>query len=520
MWYTNKYAKVGGQGLIRFADESANEETQFTHFEPYDAHTVFPCFDQPDIKATWIVSTITPPEWFVFSNEEVQTQMETVDSAPLELSQCFPQTKLESPAVVRVFKQSPLISTYLFAVAAGPFKIYADHYGNLPLRIAVRNSNASIMDPMAASLFDITKKGIRYFEDFFGVKYAFDKYDQVFVPGMLFGGMENVTCVILSELLFRIEAGASSSFTYNSLVITVLHELCHHWFGDLVTLRWWDDLWLNEGFATFMSYYSLERDPAFEANKLASLQFYMQKYIAYGTDERGAGHPIIMKMQKTGDTKELFDNITYHKGAAVLWQLLNYVGEEAFRKGLHVYLEKCRFGNAELKDLLDCIEAAAKGGIDIEYWAQEWLHTCGVNVLMPIITIEDGIVTQLIIQQSSLGTPEEYYRNHRIDIAFVYRTTGATEIIKDVAVEPTECTVVESVVGKEAPSGILLNYGDKTYALVQLDAASIQFFKYYVHFMNDLYGRYLLAYYCSWMNSKGLMSSADYSVFHPYLGLQ
>jgi len=522
VWYENNYANVGEQGLIKFVDKMTNEQTQFTHFEPYDAHMVFPCFDQPDIKATWIVATITPPEWSVISNEDIEVEHETTESAPLELSQHFPQTTLTSPSIVRIFKQSPLISTYLFAVAAGSFKIYTDHYGNVPLRLAVRNSTVSRISSLVGSIFDVTKKGMKYFEDFFDVKYPFKKYDQVFVPGMLFGGMENVTCVILSELILPGSLGTSWKFAYDTLVDVILHELCHHWFGNLVTLEWWEDLWLNEGFATFMSYYCLEKDPQFESNKLASLQFYMQKYTAYGTEERKAGHPIVMKMGKTGDTSELFDNITYNKGAAVLWQLLNIVGEKAFREGLHAYLEKHKFSNAKLKDLLNSILSAAKAHkveIDIEYWAQQWLHTTGVNVLMAIVSIENGIVKEFIVQQDSFGGEEEYYRQHCIDIGLFYGTTGTVEIIKDVAIEATEYTLIESLTGKPAPSAILLNYNDKTYALVQLDSASIEFFKHYIHTMNDLYARYLLANYCSWMHYKGLMDYATYEIFHPYLGL-
>ncbi len=512
---------MGGQGFIRYLDPNNGEETQFTHFEPYDAHMVFPCFDQPDIKATWTVTTLSPPEWTVISNGEEEQRSETASLTP-ELAVKFPSPTPALPCTLRKFRRSPLISTYLCAVIAGQFTVYSDIHEKIPLRILVRNSAVPLIESRIKELLEVTKRGFKFFEWFFGVPYAFPKYDQAFVPAMIFGGMENVGCVTLSEMTIKQNFYGVTKFGHEMLVYSMLHELCHHWFGDLVTLRWWDDLWLNEGFASFMGYYCVRKAEGLEKYRVSLLQFYMQKYIAYGTDERKGGHPVVMEMKTTSSTKDLFDNITYNKGAAVLEQLFSIVGEEAFRDGLRLYLEKYKFGNADLSDMLKCVQIAAekrKVQLDFPYWAEQWLHTVGANVLLPQFKCSDGLITEFIVQQISVGTEEEYYRSHLIDIALIYGDGFDVVLVPNVSIEATEDTMVDAIIGRPEPAAVVLNWGDKTYAITQFDPVSVAYLKGHMHKMTDPYNRYMVAYSSSRMQANQLMSNEDYMCFHPYLGL-
>jgi len=513
---------MGNQGLIKFIDPLSYEETQFTHFEPYDAHMVYPCFDQPDIKSFFAFTTVSPAEWTVISNENYIEKYETNEYSPLELAQYFPNATIPAKMVIQKFSPTMKISSYLTAVVAGNFKIYEDKYNTVPLRFLVRYSQAYLVESRIPEFFRVTKQGFKFFESFFNIKYAFSKYDQVFVPGMLFGGMENVGCVTLSEVSLRQPTIGAQKFGHDTLVYSLLHELCHHWFGDLVTLKWWEDLWLNEGFASYMGYYCIDKGEGFDDYRLSMLQFYMQKYVAYGTDERKASHPIVMEMKNTGATKDLFDNITYNKGAAVLAQLLAIVGESAFKEGLHIYLSKYQFSNAELADLLNSIQIAAtkqKIDIDITYWAEQWLHTAGTCVFKPLYKSEDGKITEFIVQQVSLGGTEEYYRTHLIDIALCYGEEFKVEVIENCMLEATELVNIEKIIGKQAPDAVILNYNDKTYGLTQFDENSIKYLKSHIHKMSNPFARYLVASSCSWMTSNGLLSKEDYKAFHPYMGL-
>ena len=445
-----------GEGLHRFVDPVDNETYLYTQFESADARRMYACFEQPDLKATFQLTVTAPDHWQVISN------------APTPA----PEPAGEGTATW-VFEPTPPMSTYITALVAGPYYVVRDEYvgpnGTYPLGIYCRASLAEYLDP--DDIFTLTKQGFAFFEEQFGVPYAFTKYDQLFVPEFNAGAMENAGCVtFLEDFVFRSRVTQAA---YEQRANTILHEMAHMWFGDLVTMKWWDDLWLNESFAEWASHHANVHATRFpEAwTTFANLR----KAWAYRQDQLPSTHPIAADMVDLDAVRVNFDGITYAKGASALRQLVAWVGEEEFLAGLHEYFGKHAWGNTELKDLL--VELEATSGRDLSQWTREWLQTSGVNLLRPVVTVnDDNTYASVEIIQEPPSAPEgiePVLRSHRVGIGLYDVDGDALTLRERFEVDVVgQRTGIDRLIGQRRADLLLLNDGDLTFAKVRLDEDS------------------------------------------------
>ncbi|MFJ2781486.1 MULTISPECIES: aminopeptidase N [unclassified Kitasatospora] len=445
-----------GEGLHRFTDPVDGETYLYTHYEPADARRVFADFEQPDLKAPFTFTVAAPAAWDVRSNAVHERVTD------------------EGAARVWEFAPTQPISTYLTAVVAGPYHVARDHYSRvlpdgttleIPLSALCRKSLAPYFD--ADEILGVTKLGLDFFHEEFDYPYPFGKYDQAFVPEYNIGAMENPGCVTFrEEFIFRSRV---TDAAYESRANVILHEMAHMWFGDLVTMRWWDDLWLKESFADFMGSYALIG--ARTRYSGAWVTFANQrKAWAYRQDQFPTTHPITADIRDLEDAKLNFDGITYAKGASVLKQLVAYAGSEAFFEGARRYFKRHAFGNTELTDLLDILEETS--GRDLKSWAATWLQTAGVNSLTPQVTVDsEGRITELALLQDG-----ETLRPHRIAVGLYDRDADGTLVRTErIELDVTGArTVVAEAVGRARPALVLLNDDDLTYCKIRFDAESLE----------------------------------------------
>ncbi|HWF28785.1 MAG TPA: aminopeptidase N [Mycobacterium sp.] len=439
-----------GEGLHRFVDPVDDETYLYSQFETADAKRMFACFDQPDLKATFAVQVTAPTHWKVISNGATTSAENGVHS----------------------FATTLRMSTYLVALIAGPYAewkdAYTDEHGEIPLGIYCRASLAQHMD--AERLFTQTKQGFGFYHKNFGLPYAFGKYDQLFVPEFNAGAMENAGAVtFLEDYVFRSKVTRAS---YERRAETVLHEMAHMWFGDLVTMTWWDDLWLNESFATFASV--LCQSEATEFTEAWTTFATVEKSWAYRQDQLPSTHPIAAEIPDLAAVEVNFDGITYAKGASVLKQLVAYVGLEHFLAGLRDYFRTHAYGNATFDDLLAALEKAS--GRDLSNWGQQWLKTTGLNTLRADFDIDaDGKFTRFVVQQSGAAPGAGETRVHRLAIG-IYDDDGAGKLLRvhrgELDVDGPE-TEVPALVGVSRGKLILVNDDDLTYCSLRLDAQSL-----------------------------------------------
>ena len=442
-----------GEGLHRFVDPVDDETYLYSQFETADAKRMFACFDQPDLKATFTVRVTAPKHWKVISNGATTSAENGVHS----------------------FATTPRMSTYLVALIAGPYAewkdAYTDEHGEIPLGIYCRASLAQHMD--AERLFTQTKQGFGFYHKNFGLPYAFGKYDQLFVPEFNAGAMENAGAVtFLEDYVFRSKVTRAS---YERRAETVLHEMAHMWFGDLVTMTWWDDLWLNESFATFASV--LCQSEATEFTEAWTTFATVEKSWAYRQDQLPSTHPIAAEIPDLAAVEVNFDGITYAKGASVLKQLVAYVGLEHFLAGLRDYFRIHAYGNATFDDLLAALEKAS--GRDLSNWGQQWLKTTGLNTLRADFDVDaNGKFTRFVVQQGGAAPGAGETRVHRLAIG-IY-DDDVSEPGKLVRVHREELDVagpeteVPALVGVSRGKLILVNDDDLTYCSLRLDAQSLQ----------------------------------------------
>ncbi len=426
----------------------------YSQFETADAKRMFACFDQPDLKATFDVSVTAPESWKVISNAEVV------------------QTAAAQPGK-HVFRTTPRMSTYLVALIAGPYAQWADEYsdahGTIPLGIYCRSSLAEHMD--AERLFTETKQGFAFYHENFGVPYAFGKYDQLFVPEFNAGAMENAGAVtFLEDYVFRSKV---TRYSYERRAETVLHEMAHMWFGDLVTMRWWDDLWLNESFATFASV--LCQASATEYTNAWTTFANVEKSWAYRQDQLPSTHPIAADIPDLAAVEVNFDGIAYAKGASVLKQLVAYVGQEPFLAGLRDYFRDHAYGNATFDDLLSALEKSS--GRDLSDWGAQWLKTTGLNILRPDFEVaDDGTFTRFAVVQEGAQPGAGELRVHRLAIG-VYDDDGSGKLVRthrvEIDVDAAERTEVPELAGVPRGKFVLVNDDDLTYCSVRLDEESL-----------------------------------------------
>ncbi|HEY0248349.1 MAG TPA: aminopeptidase N [Gryllotalpicola sp.] len=455
--YTNT-----GEGLHRFVDPVDGEVYLYSQFEVPDSRRVFAVFEQPDLKASYQFTVTTPSDWTVISNSPTP---EPIFSGPIDGESL-------KDSVTWVFEPTPVLSSYITAIIAGPYQGVTSELTSadgrtIPLGVYSRKSLFPHLD--ADYIFEKTREGFAFYEDSFAYPYPFAKYDQVFVPEFNAGAMENAGAVTHTEAyVFRSKVADAQR---ERRVVTVLHELAHMWFGDLVTMKWWNDLWLNESFAEYAS--TLATAEATEWTEAWATFASTEKSWAYSQDQLPSTHPIVADIRDLEDVQVNFDGITYAKGASVLKQLVAWVGQEGFLTGVHEYLVTHEHANAELRDLL--VELEATSGRDLADWAQKWLETAGVNTLRPEIeTDADGIITSFAVLQSA---PADYptIRPHRLAIGFYTldadRLSRSHRIELDVDGERTE---IAELAGLTRPDLVLLNDDDLAYAKIRLDEVSLR----------------------------------------------
>ena len=449
-----------GEGLHRFVDPVDGHVYLYSQFETADAKRMFTCFDQPDLKATFDVTVTAPAHWQVISNGATAS-IEDRDGAD------------KDAAKVHTFATTAPMSTYLVALIAGPYArwddVYADEHGEIPLGLFCRESLAPFMD--AERLFTETKQGFDFYHCNFGVPYAFGKYDQLFVPEFNAGAMENAGAVtFLEDYVFRSTVTRAS---YERRAETLLHEMAHMWFGDLVTMRWWDDLWLNESFATFASV--LCQADATEYSEAWTTFANVEKSWAYRQDQLPSTHPLAADIPDLHAVEVNFDGITYAKGASVLKQLVAYVGLDHFLAGLRDYFAAHAFGNATFDDLLGALEKAS--GRDLSDWGRQWLKTTGLNTLRADFDVDaEGRFTRFAITQGGAAPGAGETRVHRLAVG-IYDDEGTGKLVRvhreefDVVGPVTEVAALQGV-----PRGklVLVNDDDLTYCSMRLDPESLK----------------------------------------------
>ncbi|HSV65648.1 MAG TPA: aminopeptidase N [Mycobacteriales bacterium] len=443
--YTNS-----GEGLHRFVDPVDKAVYLYSQFETADAKRMYACFDQPDLKAEFTFTVTAPSDWQVVSNAPVTS----TDAGP-------------GGATTTRFGTTPRMSPYITALVAGPYHQVTDHHDGIDLGVYCRRSLAEHLD--AAEIFEITKQGFDWYHANFGYRYPFGKYDQLFVPEFNAGAMENAGCVtVLEDYVFR---SKTTDYAYERRAETLLHEMAHMWFGNLVTMRWWDDLWLNESFATFISVLCQARATRWEHAWTTFAN--VEKTWAYRQDQLPSTHPISCDIPDVEAVEVNFDGITYAKGAAVLKQLAAYVGTEEFLAALRVYFRRHEYGNTTLGDLLRALEETS--GRDLATWSAQWLETAGINTIRPEFSVDaDGRFTSFALVQTA---PTEtavsnVLREHRLAVGLYsgapLRRVHRVEL--DVSGARTE---VPKLVGQPQPDLVLVNDDDLTYCKIRLDERSL-----------------------------------------------
>ena len=478
-----------GEGLHRFVDPADGKAYTYSQFEVPDARRVYTTFEQPDLKSTFTLTVKAPKGWKVFSN------------APT------PSPEEDGDAWTYRFATTEKMSTYITAVVAGPYEGVTDALTSsdgrtIDLGVYCRASVLEHLD--ADAIIDITRKGFEFFEDAYGIAYPFTKYDQVFVPEYNAGAMENAGCVTFRDAyVFRTRPTEAQ---LESRANTILHELAHMWFGDLVTMKWWNDLWLNESFAEFMSHLALAENTPYTEGWTG---FMVRKDWGLKQDQLPTTHPITAQIRDLADVEVNFDGITYAKGASVLRQLVSYVGRDAFFAGLHEYLTAHSYANATLADLLGELEKAS--GRDLAAWSKVWLEEAGVTLLRPSVeTDEEGRITRLSIEQEAFSEGASL-RPHRLAVAG-YSLDG--ESLQRVFHEELDVdgasTDVPSAEGVARPDFILVNDGDLAYAKIRLDEDSLAFAVANITRFTDSLTRGVVMAAAWDMTRDGQMKARDY----------
>ncbi len=479
-----------GEGLHRFTDPADGRVYLYSQFEVPDARRVYTTFEQPDLKATFTFSVTAPEHWKVISN----TKPDNVEPLGDEKARWL-------------FAPTEQMSTYITAIVAGEYAevrdSYAGKHGIIELGHYCRQSMLEYFD--TDELIQVTKQGFEFFEDAFDFPYPFGKYDQCYVPEYNMGAMENAGCVTFRDQYLP-RSRQTYSF-YEQRANTILHEMAHMWFGDLVTMKWWDDLWLNESFAEWAAHHSSVKATKYDDAWTGFTN--ARKNWAYRQDQLPSTHPVAADNFDLEAVEVNFDGITYAKGASTLKQLVAWVGEDPFLAGLREYFKKHQFGNSEFKDLLEALEHAS--GRDLHSWAAEWLQTCGVNTLSADFEVdESGAFTRFAVRQVA-HADFPTLRRHRIGIGLYEkrseRLVQRSSLEIDVSGALTE---VPQLVGHQQPDLVLLNDGDLTYAKIRLDERSLETVVDGIDTLEDSLAR-ALCWGAAWdMTRDAQMSTSDF----------
>ncbi len=477
-----------GEGLHRFVDPVDDEVYLYSQFEVADSRRVFAVFEQPDLKAPFRFTVTAPAHWTVISNSPTPEPVAIAGGVNRNGGR-------DEGTATWSFEPTPRLSSYVTAVVAGPYRgetssLVSSDGRTVPLGVYCRASLVEHLD--ADAIVDVTRAGFAFYEELFDRAYPFAKYDQIFVPEFNAGAMENAGAVtFLESYVFRSKV---TEALVERRVVTILHELAHMWFGDLVTMRWWDDLWLNESFAEYVSHLA-----AAEATRWTSAWTTfssLEKSWAYKQDQLPSTHPIVADIRDLEDVEVNFDGITYAKGASVLKQLVSWVGREQFFAGVRAYFARHAWGNTELADLLRELEATS--GRDLGAWSSLWLEKAGVTLLRPHVeTDAHDRITSFEVRQE---VPAEHpvARPHRLAVAgydVVDGPDGEARLERVVRVEldvDGSSTPVEDLLECSRPALVLVNDDDLAYAKVRLDPQSLDVATGYLHAFDDSLPRTLV----------------------------
>jgi aminopeptidase N len=447
--YNHKYSD-NGSGLYRYTDTSDNKSYLYTHFEPYEANKLFPGFDQPNLRASYKVNVTAPSDWTVITSVR---ESEVVDKG------AFKQWH---------FPESARFSTYVFPLHAGPYHVWEDTFkgsdtsstDDIPLRIFARESLAEYVD--VKYWMNVTKQGLGFFNNYFDYQYPFGKYDQIIVPDFNISGMENVAAVTYSES--TVSRGKITKEQEESISGLLLHEMSHMWFGDLITIDWWSNLWLKESFATYMSNVAMS-ETGLSGN--AWNKFYITtKQRAYGADSSVTTHPIQMPVSDTKNGVASFDTITYQKGASVLNQLAHYLGAEPFKAGIRQYFKDFAYQATKLPDFMGTLGKVA--GRDLDKWTQDWLYKAGTNRVSAVFECKSDKISEFALAQS-YPKDHPYLREHALNIG-LYSLGKELKVINTQAVRLSgKTTQVPELIGSQCPDMVYPNHGDWGFVKVILD---------------------------------------------------
>jgi aminopeptidase N len=439
-----------GTGLHRFVDPADGRHYLYTYLWPYYANRLFPAFDQPNLKAKITLSVRVPDEWIVVS-----------------MASGNPEPPHGDGTTTWRFDATPEMATYAFSLHAGPYQVWRADADGIPLRLLARQSLAPFV--AVDEWFEVTRRGLQYYGEYFAIPYPFTKYDQLIVPDFNIGAMENIAAVTFSEEF--VQRQPSDRAQREDRASVILHEMAHMWFGNLVTHDWWNGLWLNESFATQMA--AMAELETTEFSDSWHGFFTEAKQLAYRADSRVTTHPIEVPVNSTADFFSVFDAITYQKGSSTLKQLAHYVGEENYRRGVSAYLQTHAYGNTELDDFI--AYQAQASGMDLGAWTQDWLYSAGSNTLRALPQCEEGQLAALtIIQSTPSGLPT--LRRHQVEVA-LYALDGngalqAAEVLP-VTIAGAE-TPVKLNGERPCPALINPNHQDWTLAQIELDDRSLE----------------------------------------------
>lgn len=484
--YQRPYA-TDGSGFHRFVDPENGEVYLYTDFEPYDANRLFPHFDQPDLKATYALEVNAPSHWQIISATRETSITENTNTKHWK------------------FPVSAKFSSYVFSLHAGNYAVWEDSFEDIPLRLFARQSLAQYVK--TDEWFTPTKQSFAFFNQYFDVRYPFIKYDQVVAPDFNAGAMENVAAVTFNEAY--ISRGEKSTQAKMSLANVIAHEMAHMWFGDLVTMRWWNGLWLNESFATYMANLALAQASDFE--NTWDVFYSGTKQWAYHSDDSVNTHAIELPVASTGDALSNFDGITYGKGASVLKQLPYYLGEENFRVGVSNYLKKFSYKNTDLDDFIGELGKAADK--DMSQWTQDWLYNAGLNTIKVEYQCSDDKISQFWLHQTA---PKGYptLREQRVQIGLynvtdkVMALSSATPVMYQGAK-----TEINAVIGKACPDLVYPNEADWGYVKVDLDDKSLTAVQNHINAIDNTTMRLMLWQSLSDSVNDAKLSAADFVSF-------
>ncbi|CDW86678.1 aminopeptidase n [Stylonychia lemnae] len=490
------------QGLHYFKDPQDDREYLYSQCEAADAHKIFPCFDQPDLKAPYELLVFAPADWKVMSTkasskistkEELGFQQSILKfSVNHELYDLFG----DEPFKAHEFPQSQKLSTYLYSLMAGPYEAIVDEdQTEIPQRVLCRQSLTEYVKKIAQTWFKVSIKCIKFYEKFFSTPWPFDKFDHLFVPDYNMGAMENVGMVIYTESYIQ----RDEVFTRDKqqgVLVTLLHEISHMWFGNLVTMKWWDDLWLNESFANFISYVCLDQADGLEEYDLAWSIFLSENFWGMEEDQQSTTHPIAGSCANTEEAQNLFDGISYGKGACFLRQLFFYFGDQVMRDGLQTYFHKFAYKNTVLNDFLTELGAAAKRlGIkeDLVDWSYSWLKSSGINIISYEYDLNDqNEILEFRVIQDLHHNGQNRLRKQKFVIALLDDNMQVIEEVEAHTSDKSRVTVIHGLAGKKLPQAFFSNYRCYGYGKFKIDNRSLKAFDEKLGLIKDSMQRKLL----------------------------